>query len=309
MPASSHSGAPTTVPFRIRFIRTQPVADAMVQIATPWLAGDMTEDIFEPAIPLGETAGVHLYRSGDLLLGYARERFIPSELAPRTESLYGRILAATQGQHLYRIWNYVPEINGLTAGLEHYRGFCQGRSLAFEAAIGNQFEPQLPAASAVGCDGTEVVVVFAAGANIPRHCENPTQIPAYHYPAEHGPRAPAFARASVVAHGKRIITFISGTSSIKGHRTIAPGHLQGQLDCTVDNLRLISQAAGLGGELGKGASTVRHFKIYLRHATDLAAAQAHLDHSLLRPADRVTYLRSDICRAALNVEIEATIIV
>lgn len=279
-----------------------------MHISAPCLAGDATEEIFEPGVPLGVAAGIHLYRSGELLVGYAQDDFVPAELAPRTESLYRRILESTQGRHLYRIWNYVPEINGHTAGLEHYRGFCQGRSHAFEAAIGNQFEPQLPAASAVGCDGTAVVVVFAAGTNTPRHCENPTQIPSYRYPAEHGPRAPAFARASVVAHGSRTLTFISGTSAIKGHRTIAPGQLQEQLDCTIDNLRLISQAAGLGADLGQATTASRHFKIYLRHAADLAAAQAHLGQSLLRPADHVTFLRSDICRAALNVEIEATII-
>ncbi len=308
MPASRHSNTASTVPFRISFGRTRAGADTLLQIATPWLAGETAEDLFEPAVPLGETAGIQLYRSGDLLLGYAQEDFVPAKLAARTESLYRRILESTRGRHLYRIWNYVPEINGHTASLEHYRGFCQGRSLAFEAAIGNTFEPQLPAASAVGCDGTAVAVVFVAGTNVPRHCENPTQIPAYRYPAEHGPRAPAFARASVVAHGSRTLTFISGTSSIKGHRTIAPGKLEEQLACTVDNLRLISQAAGLGAEMGNALSTVRHIKVYLRHAADLAVAQAQLDQSLLRRTDRVTYLRSDICRAALNVEIEATVI-
>lgn len=308
MPATPHPGALAAVPFRIGFDPNRTDAGVLVAVSTPWLAGVPTEDIFAPAIPLGEEHGVHLYRSGELLLGHVREKFVAAELSRHTESLYRRIFAAVRGQHLYRIWNYVPDINGDTAGLEHYRGFCQGRSHAFEASIGTAFEPQLPAASAVGCDGRDIDVVFAAGPNVPRHFENPTQVPAYRYPPEHGPRAPAFARASVVAHGAHTLTFISGTSAIKGHRTIAPGQLREQIDCTVDNLRLVAEAAALGRDLGQAKASARHFKIYLRHAADLAAAQAQLDGTLLRPADRVTYLRSDICRAALNVEIEATII-
>lgn len=309
MPAASHSGASAAVPFRIGFDPTPIGASVLVSVSTPWLAGAPSEEIFAPALPLGEHHGVHLYRSGEMLLGHVRAKFIPTELARHTESLYRRIFAAVRGQHLYRFWNYVPDINGHTAGLEHYRGFCQGRSLAFEASIGTEFGTELPAASAVGCDGTDIDVVFAAGPSIPRHFENPSQVPAYRYPPEHGPRAPAFARATVVAHGTQTITFISGTSAIKGHRTIAPGQLREQIDCTVDNLRLVAETAGLGPDLGQTKGGTRHFKVYLRHAADLAAAQAQLDRTVLHPTDRVTYLRSEICRAALNVEIEATIIV
>lgn len=284
---------------------TAPIA---VHLDTPWLAGAPTEDLFENVVPLAASEpGVRLFRSGHLLLGHAEENFVPSELAARSESLYRRILSATRGQHLYRIWNYVPHINAHTAGLEHYRAFCQGRSFAFEASMGGEFEPQLPAASAVGSHGTQLAVIFVAGETAPTHFENPAQVPAYHYPIEHGPRSPSFARATVARDGQRTWTFISGTAAIKGHETIAPGSLDAQLACTLDNLRLISQTSGLGDNLGAGRVPHRHFKVYLRHATDLAAAQTQLERALFRPGDVVTYLQCDICRAALNLEIEATL--
>ena len=47
---------------------------------------------------------------------------------------------------------------------------------------------------------------------------------------------------------------------------------------------------------------------HLRHPADFAAAKSHLERSLLRAEDRVTYLQSDVCRAALRVEIEATLV-
>ncbi len=295
-------------PFQIGFGDGPAASDPLFQIPAPWLGGVAAEEIFGDAVRLAASAGIRLFRAGDFLLGHAREAFVPAELSARTESLYRRIFAATQGQHMYRIWNYVPEINAHTAGHEHYRTFCQGRSLAFEACLGDTFEPRLPAASAVGCAGANLEVVFVAGLTAPTHLENPEQTPAYRYPPEYGPRAPSFARATLVRANRRTYTFISGTSAIKGHQTIAPGRLSQQIDCTIENLRLMSQAAGLGDDLTTKGLVARHFKVYLRHAADFAPARTHLERALLQPSDVVIYLQADICRAALNVEVEATIV-
>jgi len=81
-----------------------------------------------------------------------------------------------------------------------------------------------------------------------------------------------------------------------------------QIDCTLDNLRLISRACDLGEQLGAGGGWGRHFKVYLRHAADYEAASAALSGKLFFAGDRVTWLRSDICRAALTIEIEATLV-
>ncbi|MBL9187752.1 MAG: hypothetical protein JNK23_09760 [Opitutaceae bacterium] len=307
MPASLAVPLPPSLPWRVAFAGGPGVAHDALLIQAPWLAGEGAEEIFPAATPAGERDGVRLFRSGGFLLGHAREAFVPADLAGRTEALYRRILAATGGLHLCRIWNYVPRINDHTDGIEHYRTFCTGRSLAFERAHGDGYQPRLPAASAVGAGGDHIEAVFAASDAAPRHFENPAQVPAYHYPPEHGPRSPSFARATAVREGGAAWVFLSGTAAIKGHQTVAPGEFAPQLDCTVDNLRLIGRAVGLGNALGAGRVARRHFKVYLRHATDLAAAQAYLGRELFAPGDRVTYLHAAICRAALAVEIEATI--
>jgi chorismate lyase / 3-hydroxybenzoate synthase len=174
--------------------------------------------------------------------------------------------------------------------------------------LGGGFQPQLPAASAVGCQGSQLEVIFVAGKTAPTHFENPEQVPAYFYPIEHGPRAPSFARATVGRDGDRTWTFISGTAAIKGHESIAPGAMDTQLECTLDNLRLIARTCGLGDNLGAGRMQRRHFKIYLRHASDFAAVQARLNRVLFQKQDIVTYLHADVCRSALNLEIEATLV-
>jgi chorismate lyase / 3-hydroxybenzoate synthase len=301
--------APTQlpIPLRVAFEGAPVQSNALVRVDTPWLGGTATEELFAAVTPVGVEREVRLFRAGGLLLGYADEPFVARDLAARTQSLYQRILGVTRGRHLYRIWNYVPQINAHFAGLENYRAFCQGRSLAFENTLGGEFQPRLPAASAVGCQGKQIKVIFVAGDAAPVHFENPEQVPAYLYPVEHGPRAPSFARATVVREGRNTWTFISGTSAIKGHETVAPGALDAQLECTIDNLRLMSRKSGLGEDLGAGRIRPRQFKVYLRHAADLAAVRARLDRSLFRPQDMVTYLQAEICRAALNIEIEATL--
>lgn len=293
----------------VSFGVTTPEADQTVlQIAAPWLGGTAHEEIFAGATPIKSEHGLSLYRWGGLLLGHAHDPFVERELAGRTESVYARLLQACEGRHLFRIWNYVPRINAVTDGLENYRAFCLGRSLAFERKFGPDFPSILPAASAVGSQGAYLDVIFVAGEQAPRHFENPAQIPAYQYPVEHGPRAPSFSRATVGQDGERTLTFISGTAAIRGHETVAPGTLDEQLDCTLDNLRLISSAAGLGEQLGMGAVMQRFFKVYLRHPADYPLVRARLAESLLQPQDNVIYLQADICREALNLELEASLV-
>ena len=63
-----------------------------------------------------------------------------------------------------------------------------------------------------------------------------------------------------------------------------------------------------GKFLGAARGGQRHFKVYLRHRTDLAEVKQALDRSFFGAGDKISYLRSDICRAELNLEIEATVL-
>jgi enamine deaminase RidA (YjgF/YER057c/UK114 family) len=219
------------------------------------------------------------------------------------------LFAAAGGLNLCRIWHYVPYINRLgLRGLENYQAFCHGRSVAFEEKYGAGFKRRLPSASAVGTEDEQLTIVFAACATEPKHCENPKQVPAYNYPKKHGPRSPSFSRATIVPAGPLSDVFISGTAAIEGHETVAAGDTAGQIVQTLHNLRVISQTCGLGDDLGATRGGERHFKVYLRNDADLTPVKAALGRSLFTATDRVSYLRSDICRAELNLEIEATVL-
>lgn len=271
------------------------------------LAGPAVEMLFPGARLAGRAGNFSLFETQGWLIGQAQVPLSPG-LEPATRGLYAELLKATQGRHLARIWNYVPAINEPGPdGLENYRAFCRGRSLAFETQHGRDFRLFLPAASAVGCYSSELSVVFAASEATPRHVENPWQVPAYDYPSDYGPRAPSFARATVVTAPTPDTIFISGTAAIRGHATVAPSQTRDQLTCTLDNLDEIARHCGLRDGLRLTPGFSRHFKIYLRHAADLRAVASFLEEHLVHDGDTVAYVQADICRAQLNVEIEATL--
>ena len=280
------------------------VAGPALALDLPVLAGRPDEDLLAvPAHPAQEE-NCTVFRTGDRLAGWTvAEPGADPETAAR--ELYRRLFAVAGDLHLYRIWNYVPRINAATAGLENYRRFCRGRSLAFETRYGPDFRRHLPAGSAVGSPGGALAVAFVAGPDAPRHFENPLQVPAFEYPEHYGPRPPSFARATLAGPGPGAVLYLSGTAAIRGHASVAPGDLAGQLACTRENLARIAAAAGV--DLAAPDPAARTFKIYLRHPADLPALRADLDRHLLRPADTVTILAADICRAELLVEIEAVL--
>ncbi len=222
--------------------------------------------MFAGAEAIGRSGNFELFASPGWLVGRC---IVPQQpmIAAQGEELYVELLALAQarGLHLARIWNYVADINADSAaeGLEIYRAFCRGRSLAFERT---GWAGPLPAASAVGGAPGTLAVVFAATRERSVARENPEQVPAFEYPPDYGPRAPSFSRAMQVEAGGRAWTFISGTSAIKGHASRCVGDPAGQVACTLDNLRLISRECGLGDRLAADTAAERHFKIYLRRA-------------------------------------------
>lgn len=280
---------------------------ALISPGLPILAGEPVDTLFAAAKRSGQIGRIALFELEGWQLGAATVPVVAG-LESETLQLYRDIFEAVAKRHLARIWNFVPAINEAgPEGLENYRIFCRGRSLAFEERYGVAFKSLLPSASAVGCQPGALTVIFAASDIAPRHVENPLQMPAYEYPPAYGPRPPSFARATLVADPHRTTVFISGTAAIRGHATMARHSTRDQLDWTLENLSSISTACGCGPDLRLDGKHARHFKVYLRHATDQPTVAAVLEARLLRPHDAVSYVRADVCRTELNVEIEATL--
>ncbi len=198
-----------------------------------------------------------------------------------------------------RFWNYLTAITEDDHGLQRYMRFNIGRQRAFAARLR---QPVPPAASCVGGSDGASVIYFLAAREPARPIENPRQVSAYAYPPVYGPSSPGFSRAAVYAQGDAAALFISGTASIVGHETRHAGDLSGQIAETAANLRALIDAAGASPAPPAGDQWVT--KIYLHDPADRAAVEPAINAIFGADSPRL-YLRGDICRAGLVVEIEA----
>lgn len=229
-------------------------------------------------------------------------------LQQAVESAYRTIFRVTDDlhfPHILRFWNYLADINGETYGMERYRQFNMGRQDGFLRS-GRKVTGAVPAASAVGFDAGPLTVCFLAGRGAaPVAIENPRQVNAYAYPQDYGPRSPTFSRASVARIGDDDVLFLSGTASIVGHRTLHVGDVVAQTHETMVNIAAMVEEANRVVPQARFALSDLCYKVYVRHPRDVAAIDTELRRTLGASARRM-FLRADICRQDLLMEIEAT---
>jgi chorismate lyase/3-hydroxybenzoate synthase len=236
----------------------------------------------------------------------SREPGARTALAVATELAYRQMYAALSAAgepHLVRVWNYIPDINRETHGLERYRQFNTARHDA-SVSCARAVTGSVPAASALGAAAASpVTIYFLASRHAPAFIENPRQVSAYRYPLEYGPRSPAFSRATVLGEGGEATLFISGTASIVGHRTLHAGDPAAQTREALVNIQaLLEQAA----RTRRAPFTLESlaYKVYVRDPGALPVIRAELEGAVGTRTSRL-YLRADICRRDLAVEIEA----
>lgn len=284
-------------------IRT-PVLGSAGEICEVWRTRQRVES--------GQLSRVSYRRGADILFGCIslhESEFGPGEssaLEAATRYAYREIFATLDTlafPNLLRIWNYLPQINLDTHGMERYRQFNSARRGALIDS-GRDTGGNVPAACALGSvQGSPLVIYFLASRHAPDVIENPRQVSAYDYPPQYGPR-PAFSRASVLRDDGADMLFISGTASIVGHETVHIGDVQAQTDEILVNIEALLGEANRIRRGSRFALDSLDYKVYVRNAGDLPLIQAQL-HAALGPQARVVYLQADICRENLLVEIEA----
>ena len=231
-----------------------------------------------------------------------------SDLQRNTEQAYNEIFALMDAlgyRYIYRVWNYMANINGMTHSLERYRQFNAGRKEAF-ARHPELTSNQYPAACALGLANGPLSIAFLLGRDIaPIAIENPRQVSAYEYPEQYGPRTPSFSRATLLKSTTGYTLFISGTASIVGHQTLHIDDVAAQTRETMLNLGTVIEQANK--EIDKPLFDLdsMFLRVYVRNAADLPIIKATMQ-DYLGTVPHATFILADICRQDLLLEIEAT---
>jgi hypothetical protein len=281
-------------------------AQPLATLPAPVLDGVAGADLWccGPTPAEGTTGRVHWRDDGRFVFGHIDIAEGGADLAEAARLAYLDVfatLAATGAAHLLRLWNYLPRINEVTDGLERYRRFNIGRQRAFIESGRSPFEGA-PAACALGTGSDALAIRFLAARTPVVAIENPRQVSAYRYSAAFGPRSPTFSRAALAeVGGGRIALFISGTASIVGERSVHDGDARAQLDETLRNLDAVIEAAQARTDARFEPSRF-DWIAYLRRPNDLPVLRPRM--AAWAPGAQIAWLRADICRSELLVEIE-----
>ena len=262
-------------------------------------------------VRLGQSGLVRYAQDGRHIMGWLEvEEAAYGNIAAAAEAAYAALLeftAASACPHVWRIWNFIADINAGQGDDERYKQFCLGRAAAYAAyaayAAAGDRRPGIgfPAATAVGTlDGRRrLQLCWLAGTEDGHPLENPRQVSAFRYPRQYGPAAPSFSRAMLTPDGTLLI---SGTASIVGHGSLHPDDATAQLEETLRNLDALLEAASARGfERSRGAPLLT---VFLRRPLDAQWVADRLRAHYAAEAG-IVVLDAAICRAELLLEIEA----
>lgn len=218
-------------------------------------------------------------------------------------SLLAEHLHLGQDWHVVRIWNLIPNLLRHTdEGMDLYMQFNAGRFRAFCDWFGGAeaFDQKVPAASGVGSPEPRLIVHVLASRTPGRSIANPRQVAPHRYSKRFGPLPPCFARATLV--NERLL-LVGGTASVRGEKSVHAEDLDAQLSETFENLAAVV-ATARDRNMDRGwAATFRDLRVYHVNSADHERIACRIGQTFpsLR---RVEYVRTDLCRADLRVEIE-----
>lgn len=277
------------------------------------LAGPKTESWYSGEVDMSaETCGaIWTYGEHYACCAYFVEE-VEGDIEAAAACAYQRLLTCVRASahpFLIRIWNYFGAINEGSGDSERYRRFCVGRARAMDGL----FNDPPPAATAIGTDSetgaSARVQLIALCARAPAMAlENPRQTPAWRYPREYGPVPPGFSRGALLDINTPLPRLLaSGTASILGHVSQHRGDSAAQLHETLANLAALLEEGRRRSGRRFELVDCESLRVYLRKPDDLALAQTVIADSAL-PTERVLYLRGDVCRRELDVEIEGVFV-
>lgn len=262
------------------------------------LSGDCVEVIKSESVPiLDKVNDITFSYTNDNLFGYVSIDISNKDIVSVTESVYVQFFKLMRDHSfpfMWRAWNYIPRITKELHGLEFYKLFNIGRQNAFSVSKYPATQGA-PAACGVGTDSKFITLCFLAGKVQPITIENPRQVSSYNYPRQYGISSPIFSRAVYIDDK----IFISGTASITGYDTAHVNDISMQVVETLSNIDILFKHLPF---------PISHhnfvYKVYIRNSNQLSVIKDIVEKTI--PTESVIYVKADLCRKDLDVEIEAT---
>lgn len=222
---------------------------------------------------------------------------------------------------IVRQWNYVEQI----FGFEQIDSRLRQNYQLFNEARGEYYSryrtvSDFPAATGIGI-GFNGVTIECTAVTSDENLKtiaiyNPKQLNSYKYgqavlkgePQKNttGNKPPQFERARLMINGQTSRLFISGTASIVGQETIGLNDVEKQTHVTIENIELLASETNIRShypELTVFPDKYAYVRVYVKNEEDIPSVkvicQKHFGEVPM------TFVKADICREDLLVEIEA----
>lgn len=261
-------------------------------------------------------------KEGDLLfLGAVSGADIDASVQRQSEEIFTKIQKVLQAENMpvnaiVRQWNYLERITGFEGDIQRYQAFNDARSVFYEQT---EWECGYPSATGIGTSFGGVQVELQAflpkqDGKMPVALDNHLQIAAHAYSQQvllgqknsglKMKTTPKFERAKLVFTPMEKIIYISGTAAIRGESSLIDADIQSQTLATIENIEyLISAESQLKAGMQDGSDArIESFRVYVKHISDMEKCKAVVSQRY--PDVPVIYVKADICRDELLVEIE-----
>jgi len=260
-------------------------------------------------------------RTKQLLLGGVKADSLELSIRKQSDAIFSKIEEILSFEKMpvfsiIRQWNYIEHIVKKSDGRQNYQDFNDSRTRFYNKTTwGNGY----PAATGVGtCCGGVMIDLEALHSDSPDievvALNNSLQVPAHAYSPrvligeedeKNGQKTtPKFERAKLVRNGIKGIIYVSGTAAIRGELSLENVGIEEQTRITLENIEhLISNGTLVSAGIENVAGTrLCSLRVYLKEEHFFESAKKIVDEKYAGLPS--VYLKGDVCREELLVEIE-----
>lgn len=220
-------------------------------------------------------------------------------------------LKSLAASHPVRWWNFIPRIHARMGSrdeglLDRYMVFNAGRYAAYVLWHGQEdVGSQAATATGIGHGGSDLVLHCLSAVAPGEPIENPRQVPAYRYSKRRGPMPPCFARATLVRTGGTPLLLVGGTASVRGEDSVHLGDVAAQALETFRNMAALLGAGSSTRSMRGALARYRSLRVYMVHPMDGVRLRTLVTEHF-PGVELVEFIRADVCRRTLLIEIEGT---